>query len=80
MEGAKHVLGIEINENALNKARKMSGELSLDGKVGFRNVISDNLKGKFDIVISQNSMEHVLIPIEMMEFCIMRKLCVGLTK
>lgn len=65
--GANYVLGLDINTKALSKARNMLRVLGLDGKVEFKSSISDALKGKFDIVISQNSMEHFQNPIEVLE-------------
>ncbi|WP_304511749.1 class I SAM-dependent methyltransferase [Desulfobacula sp.] len=55
---AKYVLGIDINNEGLSKARDLAQRLGIMQKVKFTNKLQDSIKGKFDIVISQNSMEH----------------------
>lgn len=64
--GAKYVVGIDINHEALRKAQDMANALDLQKKVKFNHVLEDTLKGRFDIVISQNSMEHFRDPIEIL--------------
>jgi 2-polyprenyl-3-methyl-5-hydroxy-6-metoxy-1,4-benzoquinol methylase len=63
---AKYVVGIDINHGALSKAQDMANALDLQQKVKFSNVLEDTHKGKFDIVITQNSMEHFRDPIEVL--------------
>ena len=62
-KGAKYVLGIETNQTALEKARDSCSELGLQHKVEFADKIEDGFKGRFDIVVSQNSMEHFTDPV-----------------
>lgn len=65
--GAKYVLGIDINQNALERARYKCRELGLQQQVAFADKLDDRFKGKFDIVISQNSMEHFRDPIKILD-------------
>jgi SAM-dependent methyltransferase len=61
--GAKFVLGIDINEKFLREARNSAEKLILDGKVRFTDSWEKSFAEKFDMVISQNSMEHFDNPI-----------------
>lgn len=56
--GAKYVLGLDINDDFLNKARKMAKFLEVDNNVSFVNKLDVQSLQKFDMIISQNSMEH----------------------
>lgn len=56
--GAKHVLGLDTNFKNLNEAVRLAKKLGLTGRVEFTDMLEDRFKGKFDMVISQNSMEH----------------------
>lgn len=61
--GAKYVLGIDINQGTLEKARNLICELGLGQQVEFTDKLDDRFKGRFDIVISQNSLEHFSDPV-----------------
>ena len=61
-EGADYVLGIDTNQSAIEHCRELASDLSLDSKVEFWEGITDGNKGKFDIVVSRNSMEHFTEP------------------
>lgn len=63
MNGAKYVLGIDINQIALNKGRCLAKSVDLDTKVEFNDRLDDHHLGAFDMVISQNSMEHFGDPV-----------------
>lgn len=69
LHGAKYVLGIDISENALRKGQKIALEFGVNQKVQFIGEwkLSDCLKGRFDIVISQNSMEHFDDPFKVLD-------------
>lgn len=56
--GASFVLGLETNPLTLQRARHLAQELGLDREVEFAERLDECLKGRFDVVISQNSMEH----------------------
>ena len=56
--GAHYVLGIDINQKFLNDGRESAKIEGLEQKVEFTDKMEKNCLGKFDIVISQNSMEH----------------------
>ncbi len=64
--GAKYVVGIDINEDALKKGQKMAHSFGITEKVEFIDKLTDRWKGTFDIVISQNSMEHFGDPIRIL--------------
>jgi len=61
--GANYVLGIETNPVELKKARDLAETLNLNEKVEFKDKIDESLRSKFDLVISQNSMEHFPDPV-----------------
>src|SRR5262249_30736755 len=56
--GAKHIVGLDINATFLDKARELARESGLTEQVRFADRFEEDFKGRFDIVISQNSMEH----------------------
>jgi SAM-dependent methyltransferase len=56
--GARYVVGVETNEKRLAQARSLFWEAGLGQQVDFADRLHDCFKGKFDLVISQNSMEH----------------------
>jgi len=58
MNGARYVVGLDTNERHLHKARELAKKYCPENNVEFVNSIENRLLGKFDIVISQNSMEH----------------------
>lgn len=64
--GAKHVLGLDSNLRGLKKSAALALVYSVQDKVAFTDRITEDHKGKFDIVISQNSMEHFNDPVEIM--------------
>jgi SAM-dependent methyltransferase len=65
--GAKYVLGIDTNQKALKKAKDLARELGFIEEVEFTDKLEDRFKGKFDIVISQNSMEHFREPVKILD-------------
>ena len=56
--GARHVVGIEIEEASLQEARKLVMEQDLVEKVTFEKRIAKGLNA--DVIVSQNSFEHFL--------------------
>lgn len=64
--GAKYVLGLDINKRALEKGRELAEKLNLNEKVNFSENLTERVKNKFDIVISQDSMEHFLNPLSIL--------------
>lgn len=61
--GAGSVLGLDTNLKALEKAWGLAAQTNVKNRVTFQNNINEEDKGKFDLVISQNSMEHFPDPI-----------------
>ncbi|MBW2742421.1 MAG: methyltransferase domain-containing protein [Deltaproteobacteria bacterium] len=61
--GAKYVLGFDTNVGAVKEARHMVQKYHLDGRVEFTDKLQNKFGGKFDVVISQNSMEHFRDPV-----------------
>jgi len=57
LRGAKRVLGLDINPRSLEHARMLAADLRLHD-VKFAERLEPRDRGAFDIVISQNSMEH----------------------
>ena len=56
--GAKYVLGVDINKKALSKAQDLAEKVGVNENIEFAEGINTEHKDSFDIVISQNSMEH----------------------
>lgn len=62
-EGASFVLGLDTNTRALERGREVAARAGLDeGRVRFSDTLPPELAGGFDVVISQNSMEHFSDP------------------
>jgi SAM-dependent methyltransferase len=62
MRGAEFVLGLDTNPRTLVRAPELASRSGLDGRVTFRERLCAADIGRFDIVISQNSMEHFSDP------------------
>jgi SAM-dependent methyltransferase len=60
--GANFVLGIDINRKDLSKAKELAKSSGVGNKVEFIEKADEKLDGKFDVAVSQNSMEHFLDP------------------
>ena len=58
LNGANFVLGLDINQKALQKGRDLASQFGVEAKVEFCDAFGNNFRDRFDIVISQNSMEH----------------------
>src|SRR5262249_22208731 len=56
--GTSFVLGLETNPRTLEQARHLAQELGLCRQVQFTERWNESLRGRFDVIISQNSMEH----------------------
>ena len=65
--GARYVVGIDTNEKNLNQARNLARELRLENQMDFATRLEDRFKNRFDVVISQNSMEHFSDPLGILE-------------
>jgi SAM-dependent methyltransferase len=64
--GAKYVVGIDINLRGLERARQLATRLGVQRQVQFADRVEDRFKSRFDIVISQNSMEHFGDPLKVL--------------
>lgn len=62
--GASVVIGIDTNEAILLTARENAARAGISSRLLFTNELQSNLYGTFDYVISQNSMEHFLCPVD----------------
>jgi len=67
LKGAKHVVGLDIREKMLQKGRELAARYKVEDRVDFCERMDEALIHKFDIVISQNSMEHCSNPSEALE-------------
>jgi SAM-dependent methyltransferase len=62
--GAKYVLGVDMNEACLKRARALADRLDLPrDRVAFVNGLPDDSRARFDVAISQNSFEHFPDPL-----------------
>lgn len=64
--GARFVVGIENNDDRISFSRQLVSRHNLSDRVDFRTDVDDEFRGKFDLVISQNSMEHFSDPVSVM--------------
>lgn len=60
--GAAEVIGLDIQTRVLAEARVSASDSSLAGLVSFTSTLSPDLEGHFDVVLSQNAMEHYTEP------------------
>ena len=60
--GAARVVGLDTNRNALNAARALAGRTDPGGSVEFKDALAAEDTGAFDVVISQDAMEHYSDP------------------
>lgn len=65
--GAKYVLGLDTNQRALKKAQDLVRHLGMIGQIELTDKLESRFKDRFDIVISQNSMEHFGDPVKVLE-------------
>src|SRR6266446_6644957 len=65
--GARYVVGIDTNEKTLGRARNLAHELRLENQMEFAVRLEDRFKSSFDVVVSQNSMEHFSDPLSILE-------------
>lgn len=64
--GAKYVVGIDSDHKALKRAQESAEQLGLATQVHFTRNLDASLKERFDIVFSQNSMEHFDHPLTLL--------------
>lgn len=65
--GARCVLGLDTNPRTLDRARELAASLGLRDKIELAERLQSRHKGAFDLVISQNSMEHFSDPVAALE-------------
>lgn len=65
--GAARVLGLDTNSKTLNIARESLARTKYASVVEFTDIPRPEHLGKFDIVISQNSMEHFPQPVPILQ-------------
>lgn len=61
-QGAKFVVGLDVNAESLERARELAGHYGVSGKTGFAQQLGRDLLGRFDVVIAKDSMEHFRDP------------------
>ena len=66
LNGAKFVLGLDINEKSLNRASNLANKYGIQNSTEFKKELGETDRGKFDIVISQNSFEHFSDPLSVL--------------
>ena len=66
-KGAKYVVGIDPRRKVLEEARKLAKENEVEHQVEFRESFDIRDYDRFEIVISQNSMEHYPDPVAVVE-------------
>jgi SAM-dependent methyltransferase len=64
--GAMLVVGVDINPKALEKAKNAAKREGIENQTQFKDVLGKNDKERFDIIISQNSMEHFKDPLSIL--------------
>lgn len=65
--GADEVVGLEIQVKVRGKAREVADRYGVRNRVAFYARLPDELQGTFDVVVSQNSMEHFTEPVSVLE-------------
>ena len=66
VNGSRYVMGLDINPKLLQRAIDVAKEYNVDSRVEFREKIEKADQERFDIVLSQNSMEHFKDPGEVL--------------
>ncbi len=67
LNGAKFVLGLDINQKSLNRARNIATKYGIQDRTEFKKELGETDRGKFEIVISQNSFEHFPDPLSVLD-------------
>ncbi|TXG78443.1 MAG: class I SAM-dependent methyltransferase [Thermomicrobiales bacterium] len=65
--GARRVVGVDTNRETLRKAVSELDRLGLASKVEFISDLPSGMHDVFDLVISQNSMEHFPDPVDVLQ-------------
>jgi SAM-dependent methyltransferase len=60
--GAARVVGVDLNPRGLEEARRTAEEHGVSGRVQFVQALGSEYCGGFELVVSQNSMEHFRDP------------------
>lgn len=60
--GAASVVGVDLNPRALEEARRTAEEHGVSARVQFVQALGPDHRGGFELVVSQNSMEHFRDP------------------
>jgi SAM-dependent methyltransferase len=66
-EGAAEVVGVEIAERGIESGRMLAATYGVAGTTRFVREIGAAERGRFDVCISLNSMEHFSEPLRMLE-------------
>jgi SAM-dependent methyltransferase len=61
--GAARVLGVDAIPDLLAHGRRLARERGVEDRVAFAERIGEEHRGRFDVVLSQNSMEHFSDPV-----------------
>jgi len=65
--GATYVWGLDVSRRLLISARSLALEVGVEKQVDFTDRLEARFRARFDIVISQNSMEHFPDPAKALE-------------
>lgn len=65
--GATEVVGLEIQEELRRKAGEVADRYGVRDRVAFYAMLPSELQGTFDVIVSQNSMEHFSEPVSVLE-------------
>lgn len=65
--GARYVFGLDSNRAGIAEAGRLATKLGIQSKVEFGDKIVQGERGRFDLVVCQNSMEHFRNPLEALE-------------
>jgi SAM-dependent methyltransferase len=63
MQGALNVVGIDIQEKRIEAGRKLLREMNLDDRIALHTAVTPDMRGRFDVVVSLNCVEHFLDPL-----------------
>lgn len=63
LAGSEYVLGVDSNRSVLDLAVRQAPQSMLEDQLVLREKVPSDLVGTFDVVVSQNSMEHFPDPV-----------------
>lgn len=61
--GARTVVGVDIQQNRIDAGRALLRDLNLQDRVALHTVVNDDMRAQFDVLISQDCVEHFPDPL-----------------